>query len=337
MRRDPRRLRILTWHVHGSYLYYLTHVPHEFYVPVQSGRPAGDCGRAGSFPWPDNLHEVPADELHELDVDCVLYQSAVHYLKDGPELLSDEQLSLPAIYLEHDPPREHPTDTRHPVDDSSVLLVHVTHFNALMWDSGDTPTRVIEHGVTIPEDARYSGELARGIAVVNNLASRGRRLGSDVFVEARSRVPIDLVGMGAEELGGLGEVQPPRLARFAARYRFFFNPIRYTSLGLALCEAMMAGMPIIGLATTELVTVVENGESGWIDTRVEPLVEHMNALLASPGEARRLGEGARRTAVERFGIDRFARDWADAFALVTGTSAPRHAARQLTAVSGDQS
>jgi glycosyltransferase involved in cell wall biosynthesis len=195
---------------------------------------------------------------------------------------------------------------------------------------------VIEHGVTIPEDARYSGELARGIAVVNNLASRGRRLGSDVFVEARSRVPIDLVGMGAEELGGLGEVQPPELARFASRYRFFFNPIRYTSLGLAICEAMMAGMPIIGLATTELVTVVENGESGWIDTRLEPLLEHMNALIASPAEARRLGEGARRTAMERFGIDRFARDWADAFALVTGTSAPRFAARQLMAVSGDQ-
>ena len=278
---------------------------------------------------------MPADELRELELDCVLYQSARHYLKDGPELLSDEQLALPAIYLEHDPPREHPTDTRHPVDDSSILLVHVTPFNALMWDSGDTPTRVIEHGVTIPSDVRYSGELDRGIAVVNDLASRGRRLGSDVFVEARSRVALDLVGMRSEELGGLGEVQPPELARFAARYRFFFNPIRYTSLGLAICEAMMAGMPIIGLATTELVTVVENGESGWIDTKLEPLIEHMNALLDSPAEARRLGEGARRTAEERFGIDRFARDWAEAFALVTGTSAPRRAARLPMAVSGD--
>jgi glycosyltransferase involved in cell wall biosynthesis len=335
MRREPGRLRILTWHVHGSYLYYLTHVPHEFYVPVKPGRPAGYGGRAGSFPWPDNLHQVPAEELHDLELDCVLYQSAQHWLHDGPELLSDEQLALPVIYLEHDPPRRHPTDTRHPVDDSSVLLVHVTPFNALMWDSGDTPTRVIEHGVVVPDDARYSGELARGIVVVNNLASRGRRLGADVFVEARERVPLDLVGMGAEELGGLREVQPPELARFASRYRFFFNPIRYTSLGLAICEAMMAGMPIIGLATTELVTVVKNGESGWVDTKLETLIEHMNALLANPAEARRLGEGARRTAVERFGMDRFVRDWAEAFALVTGTRAPRRAARQPMAVSGD--
>jgi glycosyltransferase involved in cell wall biosynthesis len=191
---------------------------------------------------------------------------------------------------------------------------------------------VIEHGVTIPNDARYSGQLARGIAVVNNLASRGRRLGSDVFMEARSRVPLDLVGMNAEELGGLGEIQPPELARFAARYRFFFNPIRYTSLGRANSEAKIGGMPKNALGTTQQVKVVINGESGWVDTRLEPLIEHMNALLTSPAEARRLGEGARRIAVERFGIDRFARDWADAFALVTGTRAPRLAARQPVAV-----
>ena len=334
MRRDARRLRILTWHVHGSYLYYLTHVRHDFYVPVKPGRPAGYGGRAGSFPWPENLHEVPAAELHRLQLDCVLYQSARHYLVDAPELLSDDQLALPAIYLEHDPPREHPTDTRHPVDDRSVLLVHVTPFNALMWDSGETPTRVIEHGVTVPPDARYTGTIPRGIVVVNNLASRGRRLGADVFSAVSSRIPLDLVGMDAEAMGGLGEVEPPELARFAARYRFFFNPIRYTSLGLAICEAMMAGMPIVGLATTELVTVVENGVSGWIDTSVDPLIERMNALLASGAEARRLGEGARRTAMRRFGIDRFARDWADAFALVTGTTAPRIAAREPMAVEG---
>ncbi len=58
--------------------------------------------------------------------------------------------------------------------------------------------------------------------------------------------------MGAEEAGGLGEVRHVELAAFAARYRFFFNPIRYTSLGLAVIEAMMVGMPIVALATTEM-------------------------------------------------------------------------------------
>jgi glycosyltransferase involved in cell wall biosynthesis len=198
-----------------------------------------------------------------------------------------------------------------------VLLVHVTHFNDLMWDSGRTPTRVIEHGVIVPPDVRYGGELERGLVVVNGLASRGRRLGADVVQRVREEVPLDLVGMGSEKAGGLGEVPHDRLPAFEARYRFFFNPIRYTSLGLAVCEAMMIGMPILGLATTEMVTAVENGVSGYVHTDVRHLVERMRELLADPAEARRLGQGARRRARERFGIKRFVDDWLDVFRLVT--------------------
>ncbi len=311
------RLRVLTWHIHGSYLYYLSHVPHDFFVPVKPGRPEGYAGRAGVFPWPDNLHEVPAELVPDLALDCILFQSRRNYLFDQYEILSPAQRELPRIYLEHDPPREHPTDTCHPVDDPDVLLVHVTPFNDLMWDSGRTPTRVIEHGVVTPPDVKYTGELERGITAVNNIAKRGRRLGADVFERARHEVPLDLVGMGAEEAGGLGEIAPPQLPAFEARYRFFFNPIRYTSMGLAVCEAMMLGMPVVGLATTEMATAIENGVAGYVDTRVDALVERMRQLLRDPEEARRLGRGARAIAQERFGIGRFVRDWEETLELVT--------------------
>ena len=32
-----RRLKILTWHTHGSYLYYLTQVPHDFFLNSRFG------------------------------------------------------------------------------------------------------------------------------------------------------------------------------------------------------------------------------------------------------------------------------------------------------------
>lgn len=319
----PRALRILTWHVHGNYLLYLTQAPHEFFLPVKPGRPHPYGGRAGSFSWGANVHELPAEEVRRQRFDCILFQMPRNYEQDQHEILSAEQRRLPRIYLEHDPPLGHPTDTRHRVDDPGVLLVHVTPYNALMWDGGRTPTMVIDHGVVLPEGVRYSGERARGIAVVNNLRRRGRRLGADVFERVRAELPIDLVGMDAEALGGLGEVPPPELPAFAARYRFFFNPIRYTSLGLAVCEAMLLGMPIVGLATTELAATVENGVSGFVDTDVERLLPRMRALLRDPAEARRLGDGARAYAEERFNIARFARDWDRAFRLVTGTGATR--------------
>jgi hypothetical protein len=311
-------LRVLTWHIHGSYLYYLTHAHQEFYLPVKNGRPEGYAGRTVSYPWPANLHEVPAEEVRHLRLDCLLFQSRQNYERDQHEILSAEQRRLPRIYLEHDPPREHPTDTRHWFDDPDGLLVHVTAFNDLMWDSGRTATRVIDHGVPDPGRMLFTGDKERGLTVVNNLRLRGRRLGYDIYQQVARDIPLDLVGMGWQEAGGLGEVSHRDLPTFAAPYRFFFNPIRYTSLGLSILEAMMIGMPIIGLATTELVTVIENGVAGYLDTDPRRLIEHMRRLLRDPEEARQLGAGARRIALDRFHIHRFVRDWDETFQLVAG-------------------
>lgn len=312
-----KRLRILTWHVHGNYLYYLSQVPHDFLLVTRPGYPPGYAGVGGQLPWGDNVHEVPHDEVPRTEFDCVLYQHRDHYANDRETMLTAAQRALPAIYLEHDPPQEHPTNTRHPVQDPAMLLVHVTPFNALMWDSGLTPTRVIDHGVVVDPAVHYTGHRARGISVVNNLARRGRRLGADIFAEVSRRVPVDLVGMDARTAGGIGEVPNPELAAFMARYRFFFHPIRYTSLGLAVVEAMTIGMPVVGLATTELATVIRNGVNGHVDTRIDSLVDVMRALLEDPGMAARWGQAAARTARERFGIDRFVADWQAAFRDVT--------------------
>jgi hypothetical protein len=314
------RLRILTWHVHGSYLDSLVRTGHEFFLPVL---PDG-TGARGDWNWPDTVHEVPVDEVRRLDVDAVLYQHLQNW-RDAPAILSERQLSGPRLYVEHDPPQKHPTDTRHPVDDPTVLLVQVTAFNDLMWDPGRTPTRVIEHGVPRP-DARYIGDRDRGIVVVNNLRSRGRRLGLDVFERARREIPLDLVGMDAASLGGLGEIKRDDLPAAEAHYRFFFHPIRYTSFGMAVCEAMMVGLPIVALATTEMPTVIENGVSGILDTDVGRLIDAMRSLIADPGLAREIGARGREIALERFSLERFTREWNRAFddaAAIAGRRADR--------------
>lgn len=307
------RLKILTWHIHGNYLYYLSQVPHEFYLPVKPGKPEGYGGKLGGFAWGENVHDIPAEEVKHQQFDCILFQSRRNYLEDQYEILSESQRQLPRLYLEHDPPREQPTDTQHIVNESDVLLVHVTEFNRLMWDNGKTPTRVIEHGVIVPETVQYSGKIPRGIVVTNGLRSRGRRLGADIFQTVRQTVPLDLVGMDAESLGGLGEIPHDQLPAFEANYRFFFHPVRYTSLGLALCEAMMLGLPIVGLATTELSTVIQNGVSGYIDTNVNTLIDRMQQLIADPVHAKQLGAGAKEQARSRFNIQRFIHDWNEAF------------------------
>jgi glycosyltransferase involved in cell wall biosynthesis len=202
-----------------------------------------------------------------------------------------------------------------------VLLVHVTRFNQLMWDNGRTPTRVIEHSVAIAPDVAYRGEQARGITVINGMQRRPRIAGYDLFASARECVPLDLAGMQTEELGGLGDIPYRGLHARMAEYRFLYSPMRYTSLPLAVIEAMTIGMPVVALATTELPSVITNGESGYVSCDVPWLIERMRGLIADPAEARRLGANAQALARERFGLERFIADWNVAFALVTGTRA----------------
>lgn len=313
-----KRLKILIWHVHGAYLFYLSHAPHDFYVLSKPDRPPGYTGKHGHIPWPDNVHDMPVDQLSNQQFDCIIFQSPEQYLTEQYVLLTAAQQRLPKIYIEHDPPQQHPTNTLHPVNDPEVLLVHVTHFNQLMWDSGGTPNCVIEHGVIIPPGVRYSGELPRGIVVINHLKQRGRRLGADVYDDMRTRIPLDLIGMEAEAMGGSGEVIHKDICAFQSRYRFFFNPIRYTSLGLAVIEAMMVGLPIVGLATTEMVTTIENDVNGYVHTDVRILQERMQTLIDDPALARKLGAAAREYALTRFHIERFAADWNRTLQQVAG-------------------
>lgn len=317
MGNKQRPLRVLTWHIHGSYLYYLTQTDCIFFLPFKEGSSEeGFGGRTTGFPWGENVINVRIQDIKNMEFDCLLFQSKKNYLEDQYLLLSEEQQRLPKIYLEHDPPRENPTDTRHVVDDSSILLVHVTHFNNLMWNNNRTPSKVIDHGVMVDENALYSGELQKGIVVINGIVKRGRRLGLDVFEKVSREIPLDIVGMGSEEVGGLGEINNRQLSSFIARYRFFFNPIRYTSLGLSVCEAMMTGMPVIGLATTEMATTIINDYSGFVDTNVDALIEKMTLLLQNHQKAKELGNGARETALQRFNMERFTQDWLKTFEMV---------------------
>jgi glycosyltransferase involved in cell wall biosynthesis len=312
-----RKLKILTWHIHGSYLSALAQIPHDWYLPVKVGWPEGYVGRGGYSTLPEYVREVPAEQVRDLDLDLVIFQTPKNYLEDR-EILSQAQQRLPQIYLEHNTPRPHPTDSRHPVDDPNVLLVHVTHFNRLMWDNGSTPTMVIEHSVAIDPSIRYSGEREQGITVINEIQRRGRIAGYDLFLQARQAVPLTIAGMKSAELGGLGDIHYSELHRQVAEYRFLFSPMRYTSLPLAVIEAMTIGMPVVALATTELPSVIEPGVTGYISCELGDLVARMRELLADPDLARRLGANARALALQRFGIDRFARDWNAAFEQVLG-------------------
>jgi glycosyltransferase involved in cell wall biosynthesis len=96
--------------------------------------------------------------------------------------------------------------------------------------------------------------------------------------------------------------------RQLAERRLYLHPMRWTSLGLSLIEAMMLAMPVVVLAGTEASDVIEPG-CGVLSTDPQRLREGARLYLAEPEAARLAGKAARDLALRRFGLARFLGDW----------------------------
>jgi hypothetical protein len=309
-------MRILIWHVHGSWTTAFVHGRHEYLIPVVPDRGPDGRGRAETWQWPASVREVSPEQLADEPVDVVILQRPVEL-----ERLAEAWLrrrpgrDVPAVCLEHNAPQGRVNELRHwAADRPDLLVVHVTHFNDLFWDTGDTPTRVIEHGIVDP-GYRYTGELPRAAVVVNEAARRGRVTGTDLLARLGADVPLDLFGMGAARLGGYENPPQETLHTEMARRRVYLHPIRWTSLGLSLLEAMHLGMPVVALATTEAPEAVPP-EAGVISTRVDVLRDALRRLVDDPEQARAMGKAAREAALARYGLQRFLADWDRALAEV---------------------
>lgn len=330
-------MRILLWHVHGSWTTAFVRGDHEYFMPVLPDRGADGRGRARTWRWPDNVIELAPERLRDLQLDAVLLQRP-HELELAERWLGRVPgRELPAIYVEHNAPQGRICDMRHPLTDRpDMTLVHVTNFNDLFWDAGSTRTRVIEHGIVDP-GYRYTGELPRSAVVINEARRRARVTGTDLLERFAEEAPIDVFGMDAAALaaasrpgasgrdadggqgliGAIEDVPQARLHEHMARRRVYLHPIRWTSLGLSLIEAMHLGMPVVALATTEAPDAVPS-EAGVVSTRVEVLRQAIRDFLASHERAERAGRAAREAALARYGLDRFLADWDELLAEVCG-------------------
>jgi glycosyltransferase involved in cell wall biosynthesis len=314
-------VKVLIWHVHGSWTTAFVQGPHRYLVPVTPERGPDGLGRARTWDWPESVVEVTPEEAAEAEVDVVVLQRPHELAGLAAEWLGGRQpgRDVPAVYLEHSSPEGAINDMRHPAADRPDLtVVHVTHFNALFWDTGATPTRVIEHGIVDPGHC-YTGELPHAAVVLNEAVRRGRVTGTDLLPRFRAVVPVDLFGMGAQTLGGIEDLPQHRLHEEMARRRVYLHTVRWTSLGLSLLEAMHLGMPVVALATTEVPEAVPS-EAGVVTSRLDVADAALRRLVGDPEMAAVMGKAAREAALARYGLARFLADWDALLAEVTGGS-----------------
>jgi hypothetical protein len=319
VRQPERVLRILIWHVHGSWTTSFVRTGHTCVIPVTEGRGPDGRGRARTWDWPPNAVEHPMERLADSRPDLVVLQRP-HELELAAGMLGRSLgRDVPAVYVEHNTPRGDVPNTRHPLADrDDIPIVHVTPFNEVFWDCGRAPTRVVEHGVPDPGHL-YTGEVPRAGAALNEPLRRWRVTGTDLLPGLAEHVPLDLFGMavrGVPEHLGLGpdrlrvheDLPQDAMHRELARRRAYVHPLRWTSLGLSLIEAMMLGLPVAALGTTEAHEAVPPG-AGVVSTDPRVLAEALRAYLDDRDLAFRVGAEARKAALRRYGIERFLDDW----------------------------
>jgi Glycosyl transferases group 1 len=321
-------MRILIWHLHGSWMTSFVQGNHDYLVPVLPDRGSFGLGRARTWDWPPNVLEVTPWQLRGEQVDVVVAQRPDELPLAAAWLGRLPGDDLPAVYLEHDAPPGPAVSSRHPMADApGVLIVHVTRFNALYWDCGRSPVRVVEHGIPDP-GAQWSGEIPRAAVVVNDPLRRGRTTGTDLLSGFAVAAPLDVFGMRVSGLAGALRLAPdrcrvfedlpqPRMHRELARRRVYVHPLRWTSLGLSLIEAMHLAMPVVVLAATEAPRAVPP-EAGAISTDPGDLHAAVRRFIKDPAAARSAGLAAREAACARYGLKRFLADWDEILQEVSG-------------------
>ncbi len=314
-------MRILLSDVHGGYTDALVAGGHDYlFLPAVDGH--GGLSRLGGAA-PALAREVAVAELRDDPPDVVLLQRPDEAAAVAARTGLRAGVDVPALFLEHNTPKESVPNTRHPCADGDLLVVHVTHLNALLWDCGTAPTTVVEHGLADP-GLRYDGGLPALAFVVNEPVRRWRVTGTDLLPRF-APLPVDAFGISGELLPAAlddqpgvafaGNLKPPQLRDALVRRRAYLHLNRWTSLGLSLVESMLLGLPVVVLDTTVAARTVPRG-AGAISPDPDVLVARARALLADPDEARACGLVAREAALARHGLDRFLVDWDRVFGEV---------------------
>jgi glycosyltransferase involved in cell wall biosynthesis len=194
---------------------------------------------------------------------------------------------------------------------------------------------VIHNGIEIERFGQPAARSSDSPVVVGTVGHLAPIKGHDVFVRAAAlisarRPGVHFVIIGEDkspqlsyrrhlesllaELGLSGSVTMPGwrndVAAALSSLTLFVSAARSEPFGLAIVEAMAAGLPIVAAASEGALEIIDDGVNGKLVPVDDPeaLADAIDDLLNDPLERERLGRNAQLTAHQRFSVSRMASD-----------------------------
>jgi hypothetical protein len=309
------KLNILTFATHERYEENLCKTGHEFYS-LKYGKQ-----------WDSSYAEVPSnyhiiEKLPDyVDFDLVLSHTSCDRIHVAHDLLSEtrrshsNKLSIPILRHTHvlpdvrfDTEEQIQTYQMIPVDHTSFI----SGFNRDAWGFTPHNASVVEHGIDtdfwlLPEQDRNNVCLS----VVNDWANRDWCCGFNLWRNTTQGLPVDVWGnspglsSAAESIEHLREIYNSS--------SIFYNTSIHSPVPTVLMEAMACGCAIVSTATCMIPEIIEHGKNGLISNDPKELRSFLEMLLNKPELARKLGNAARETICEKYGIQRFIDSWNNLF------------------------
>ena len=99
----------------------------------------------------------------------------------------------------------------------------------------------------------------------------------------------------------------PDTAQLFCQASVYFQPSEFESFGLAVCEAMMFGLPCVVSNCGGLAELVQNGKSGFVveGWSEDPLAQKLTELISDDRKRNEMGRFSRKRYLESFTEERW--------------------------------
>ncbi len=311
MNEMPSNGRLLVFDCHEAWVYQLRVL--EWPMDIIVGLP----GRAVSG-WDTAMRPVPANgrcvQLADVLASREVYDCTIaHNLSD---LLDVKGLEGPRLFVIHStlggvildqrtvtPPDELRRAVSQYIRMTGAHVMAVSRLKGRSWGLDEDVVPFSAHPADYPP---YSGDLARGLRVANQIRRKTRTLYWEFHEKAFTGIPLTLVGRN-EDLPGIEASRDWNdLKQTFRRHRFFIHtadPALEDGYNMATLEAMAAGLPVLG--NSHPTSPIRNGINGFLSSDPLELRACARLLLENREVAETMGREAQKTVAELFSLERF--------------------------------
>lgn len=165
----------------------------------------------------------------------------------------------------------------------------------------------------------WTGDIPVVLNVTQDLRQRDPYTNWRFWDAATKGLPAIAMGSGSEVIGGTGKVPYPKMLEMLRRARcYLYTGTQPASYTLGLIEAMMSGVPVVSIGPRwmdvfpygpDLFEGHEIADQLWAN---DPSIARLSLrdLLGDRGIAQGWSEDTRTRAIDLFGMDKIAREWA---------------------------